>query len=238
MVRKRTLLLTVAGLLCAAAVYAIGVLAVGRFGSTQARIVGTTALLAAFSLLAFPAVVLTEQRRAPRLALATATVAGAGAVLAITALWWPSSVTGRAALTGAVVAAAVTQSAALSARRSSDEPPHLRHLYRASVVTAVVLAAMLVVQIWGSLHSPGYGRAIGVMVVLDALVVALQPVLGRLRPPAAHYRLRLTLETEEAPLLDVDAPDLAAAAAKAIHEAERRGGHVRRLEVEAPVRPR
>jgi len=108
-VRKRTLLLTVAGLLCAAAVYAIGVLAVGRFGSTQARIVGTTALLAAFSLLAFPAVVLTEQRRAPRLALATATVAGAGAVLAITALWWPGSVTGRAALTGAVAAAAVTQ---------------------------------------------------------------------------------------------------------------------------------
>jgi hypothetical protein len=48
---KRLVLLAVAGLLTAAAALAIGILLFGDFGSTEGRILATTALLAGYGLL-------------------------------------------------------------------------------------------------------------------------------------------------------------------------------------------
>ena len=75
---KRILLLGVAGLLSATALLAIVILLAGHFGSTQGKILGSTALLAGYALLALPAVVLLDQGRDRRLALATASLAAAG----------------------------------------------------------------------------------------------------------------------------------------------------------------
>ena len=231
------LLVAAVVLLCAAALYALGVLAVGHFGRTEARIVGTMATLAGFSLLALPAVSLAEQGRALRLASLDALVACVAAAATVTAIWASGPDTGRAALTAAVLAAAVTQSAGLLARRRDDDVVVSR-LFATSVAVSAVLAAALVAQIWGEFDSEVYARVLGSLVVLDVLVVALQPLLARLRPVERHFCLRLTLDADVSPPVEIDAPDLATAAARAIRDAERRGEHVRRVDVELAARPR
>lgn len=224
--RKRTLLLLVAALLCAAALFALAVLLAGRFTHTEVRIIATTALLGAFALVAYPAIALAEQRRAARLATTAGSLAALGAVAGTAAVWWPGPGTGKLAATGVAAALAFAQFAALHARRRRDDPVLVLRLYASSVATGAVLAGMVVVLAWAQPDSAGYGRALGSVAVLDALAVALQPVLARLRPPSAHYRLRLELTDEERAVVDVDAPDLAAAAASAIRDVERRGRHV------------
>ena len=91
MTGRRILLLVVAGLLTASALLAIGILLVGHFGSTEGRILGTTALLAGYGIVALPAVMLLDQGRFRPLALASATLAVVGAVLALALVWTPSA---------------------------------------------------------------------------------------------------------------------------------------------------
>jgi hypothetical protein len=67
---KRFVLLAVADLLTAAAALAIGILLFGDFGSTEGRILATTALLAGYGLFALPAAVLRDQRRLAALTIA------------------------------------------------------------------------------------------------------------------------------------------------------------------------
>jgi len=62
---RRILLLCVAGLLSASALLAIAILLVGRFGSTEGKILGSTALLAGYGLIALPAVMLAAFLTAP-----------------------------------------------------------------------------------------------------------------------------------------------------------------------------
>ena len=84
---KRILLLGVAGLLSATALLAIAILVVGHFGSTQGKILGSTALLAGYGLVALPAAVLLDQGRSRMLGLATASLAAVGAAVALAAIW-------------------------------------------------------------------------------------------------------------------------------------------------------
>src|SRR5689334_8083938 len=84
---KRVVLLGVAGLLSASALLAIGILLAGRFGETEGRILGTTALLAGYGLIALPATILLDQGRLAGLSLAGLGLAGAGAALALAAVW-------------------------------------------------------------------------------------------------------------------------------------------------------
>jgi hypothetical protein len=67
---------------------------------------------------------------------------------------------------------------------------------------------------------------LGSVIVLDALAVALQPVLARARPTEQAYPLRLSLAGAEVVERSVPAPDFAAAAAKAIRSEERAGRRV------------
>jgi hypothetical protein len=183
MVSRRALLLAVAALLCAAALFAIGVLLVGHFGRTEARIVGTTAVLVAISLLALPSVVLAEHRRAPVLADAGLAAAAIAAVLAVTTIWTPGDLLGKLTATAVTAAAFGTQAAALLARQDPADPPVVHRLYLASLASALALGAMIVTLTWAQFDSPAYGRALGSVAILDALLVALQPLLARLRPP-------------------------------------------------------
>ena len=231
MVSRRRLLLGIAGLLCAAALFAIGVLLLGRFGRTEGRIVGTTAALAGISLLALPAVVLLEQRRRQRFAAVNVATAVVAAVAAVLVIWWSGETQGRIAVTAAVCAAVTTQAVALLARRRPTDPRVVGRLYPASLASGAVVATLVVVLTWARIDSPGYGRVLGSFLVLDVLLVALQPLLARLRPPAHHYVLRVTLAEGRSPVVEVDAPDVAAAAAQAIRIEEGRGGHVTALRV-------
>jgi hypothetical protein len=235
MIGKRAVLLGVAGLLSVSALLAIGILLFGRFGETEGRILATTALLAGYGILALPAAVLLEQGRRPALPIGVAALSGAGALLAVTSVWWssgPPDTLGKAMGTVTVFAVAATQTAALSARRPRQDPKGVRRLFAVSIVLAGVIAVMFALLLWTETDGGASFRALAAIVVLDVLVVALQPILARARPVLPVHHLRIALESGETVALDVAAPDLATAAARAIRRLEGEGRPVVTLAVE------
>ena len=183
--KKRILLLGVAGLLSATALLAIGILLAGHFGSTQGRILGSTALLAGYGLLALPAVVLLDQGRCRRLALASASLAAAGAAVALAGIWSDSETLGKTVGSVTAFALAGTQISALIARRRRADPHVVRRLFAVSSGTAVVAASLFAVLVWTQPNGSLAPRLLGSLVVLDLLLVALQPILARAATPAS-----------------------------------------------------
>jgi hypothetical protein len=233
MSRRRLLLLGVAALLSLSALLAIAILLVGRFGSIEGRILGTTALLAGYGLVALPGVVLLDRGRARRLAQTTATLSAVAAALALASVWGASDTDamGRSVGTATVFALAAAQTSALAARRQERDPGSVRRLYAASCATAVAVATAGAVLIWGNPHDAVYLRLFGALVVLDLLIVALQPVLARARPTPTPHRFAVVLSSGETFSVTIEGGDLASAAAKAIRAAEHGGGRVVRLDV-------
>lgn len=233
--RKRILLLVVAGLLSASALLAIGILLLGHFGRTEGRILGTTALLAGYGLVGLPATVLVDQRRSRRLAAGGLVLAAVGASLALVAVWTNASDDfGRTVGTMTAFALASAQSCALAARRRERDPAVVRRLFALSLTLAFAVAATLTALLWAGTMRGGYVRGLGALAVLDLLVVALQPILARARPVEAPHRLRIVVERGEPFVMDVEAADLAAAAAKAIRTLERDGHRIVSIEVGGP----
>jgi hypothetical protein len=231
---RRVVLLVVAALLTAAAALAIAILLFGDFGSTEGRILATTALLAGYGLLALPAAILRDRRRAPALTAVVLALVAAAASLAIAAVWTDSGSDELGKLMGAVNGwlVASVQWAALTLRSGRDDTRLVRVLFVASSALAAVLALMVTVLLWAGIGSERYGRAFGSLLVLNVLLVALQPLLARARPRTTTYRLRVRVATDEAAEVTVEAPDLAAAAAKAIGLVERAGTRVVGLDVQ------
>lgn len=231
---RRALLLGVAGLLSGSALLAIGILLAGRFGETERRILATTMLLAVYGLVALPGVVLLDQGRRRLLALATVMLTTLAAGLALASVWALSDVDalGKSVGTATVLAVAAAQSAALAARRQDRDPRVVRSLYAASCATVALAAAAVTALVWAEPNDVVYARLLGALVVLDLLLVALQPVLARARPslPAAHH-FAVVLASGEVLQVAIDGGDLATAAARAIRAAERGGAHVVRLDV-------
>jgi hypothetical protein len=188
MKRRRMLLLGVVGLLCAAALLAIAILLMGRFGQTERRIMGTTLLLAGYGVVALPGVVLLDQARARMLAVATVALAGTAAALGVISIWGFSDVDalGKSVGTATVLALAAAQAAALTARRSERDPPAVRELFAASCVTVALAAGTAVMLLWTQPSASLYARVLGALVVLDLLLVALQPVTAGLGPGSAR----------------------------------------------------
>lgn len=231
---KQIVLLAVAGLLSVSGAIAIGILLFGDFGQTEGRVLATTGLLAAYGLLALPAAMLVDQGRLPALAVLVLALALAGASLAVSAVWTssPPDALGNAVGTVTAFLVAGAQVSALVLRRPERDRTLVRWLFAMSSVLAVVLAAMFTLLLWAAeVESERYGRVLAAVVVLDLLAVALQPTLSRARPKATVIGLQLLLESDEVRDIEVLAPDLAAAAAKAIRQIEREGHHVVRLEV-------
>jgi hypothetical protein len=230
---KQVLLLAVAGLLSVSGAIAVGILLFGEFGQTEGRVLATTGLLAAYGLLALPAAMLVDRRRLPVLAMVVVTLAVAGALLAVSAVWTssPSDVHGNAVGTVTAFLVASAQVSALLLRRPERDRALVRWLFALSCVLAAAAAAMLTVVLWAKIDSERYARVLAAVVVLDVLAVALQPTLARARAEGTVIRLRLLLESGETRDIGVLAPDLAGAAAKAIRQSEREGHRVVRVEV-------
>lgn len=236
MTGRRILLLCVAGLLSASALLAIAILLVGRFGSTEGKILGSTALLAGYGLIALPAVMLFDQGRLRALALATASLAAVSAALALASVWTPShpEALGRSMGTATVLALACTQVSILSARRRERDSVVVRRLFAASCGTGALAAVAASALLWAQPHAGTYPRLLGALVVLDLALVALQPVLARARPAGPVHRLRVVRSAGEPVDVTIEGGDLATAAAKAIRSVERDGSRVVALEVGEP----
>lgn len=223
---RRTLLLAVAALMCSAAALAIGILLLGDFGGTEGRILATTLLLAVYGALAVPAAILWDQRRLPALAAACAALSAVGASLNVFAVWSEGAGDefGKmiATVTFFLVAAVVT--AALATRS-------LHRLFFPSVALAAIAASMATAAVWAETEREGYLRLLGAVVVLDVLLVALQPLLLRARRDPRVRQLRIADTAGHTTDVTVQADSLADGAAKAIRYVERQGRHVRSLEV-------
>jgi len=233
MTRRRVLLLTVAVLLSVSAVLAIAVLLIGRFGSAEGRILGSTALLGGFGLVALPGVVLLDKERARWLAVAGVACAALASVLALVAIWSPSSsdTLGRTVGSAAVVAVAFSQVCALTARRATGDPASVRRLFAASCATAALASILAVTFVWSNPHGTLAPRMLGALVVLDLLLVALQPILARARPGVVVHRFEIVLASGERVAVSVMGGDVASAAARAIRSVERERGSVVGLNV-------
>jgi hypothetical protein len=230
---RRILLLVVAGLLTASALLAIGILLMGRFGSTEGRILGTTALLAGYGIVALPAVMLLDQGRYRPLSLASATLAAFGAVFALALVWTPSAGESFGKTVGSVTVFAVmcAQASALAFRRQDRDPPVVRRLFALSCGTGGLIAVTGTAMFWANPNGGFYPRLFGALVVLDLLLVALQPILARARPSGPVHRLRVVVAAGEAVTVTIEGGDLATAAAKAIRSVERKGGRVTGIEM-------
>lgn len=216
---RRILLQGIVASLTATALLAVGILLFGDFGETEGRILGTTAMLAGYGLLALPAGFLLDQGRLRGLAWALLALAVAGFSLGATAVWTDAGdAFGRVVLTVTVFAVAATQTAAqLAGRRTT------RTLFPLSVGLVLVVALMATAAAWGEVESGVYWRVLGAIAVLDVLTVALQPILTAGRAGRAAYRLRVAVGGGEEVELTVEAADFAAAAAEAIRGVERNG---------------
>jgi hypothetical protein len=229
---RRVLLLGVAALVSAAAALAIGILLFGDFGATEGRILATTALLAGYGLLALPAVILQDQRRLPSLAAPVVALAVGAAAMSIAAVWQnePHDLLAKAigTVTGWLVASA--QVSALAARQREQDPRLVRRFFTGSSALAAVIAAMFTGLLWAEIDREGYIRIFAALVVLDVLLVALQPILARARPTERVHRLRILVAPAETVELSVEAPDLATAASKALRTLDRAGRRALLLE--------
>jgi hypothetical protein len=227
----------VVGIVVAASVTAltaVGILLFGEFGTTEARILTTTALIAAYGLLALPIGFLIDQGRHRTLARTALLIPVAGFAASVATLWTDDApaALGNATLTLTALAIASAQTAALVARLSPDAAPIARRLLAVATGLGFLAAGMLGVAAWAGIEQGGYFRVLGAVAVLDVLAVVLHVVLARSPPRVTAYWARVTVDRDEVVETTVDAADLATAAAKAIRSAERSGHQVTGLTIQ------
>ena len=193
---KRGLLVAAVLSLAATAALAILILLFGDFGSTEGRILGTTAAISFFSLLALPGGILLEHRRAQALGVASIALAAGAFVLVLAWIWTSGNSETLARLAGAATAfaAAATQVAGLTARSRDTDPSSVRFAYAGASGLALVLASMTTFAIYEEVDSEGFYRVLAALAVLDVFLVVLQPFLPR-RRRASSWRERPSRST-------------------------------------------
>lgn len=223
----RVLLLAVAGVMIAAAALAIGILLFGDFGGTEGRILLTTVLLAVHGALGVPSAILRDRRRLPWLVRAGVALVAAAAALNVAAVWLePDGETfGKSVGTAWALLVPTVVTSALAAA------PRRHRLFVPSTALGYLAGSLLIVALWAEVDDGAFLRALGAVVVLLVLFVALQPLLLRAQRQRVLRPLRLVDETGEAIDVVVAADSPADAAARAIRDAERAGRSVRSIEL-------
>jgi hypothetical protein len=203
---KRFFALVLVIALCTSAFLAIGILLLGEFDETQARILVTTGLIGFFSLLALPGGVLLDQGRCATLAWTTIGLAVFSFVVAMNLTWGDADSENlwRVAGSATAVTGAFSQSAASTSRRRSADTSGVGVLYLLSLGSVSLLGLLILTAIWDMIDHEGFYRFLGAVAVLNLLLVLLQPVARRLggtamAPPAERarediYRLAFTLK--------------------------------------------
>jgi hypothetical protein len=202
---KRLFALVLVFALSASALLAIGILLLGEFDETQARILVTTGLIGFFSLLALPGGALLDQGRHAALAWTTIVLAALSFVIAMNLTWGDleSQNLWKVAGSATAVTGAFSQVATSTSRRRLTDTPAVRTLYLLSLGAVSLLAFLILLAIWEEIDGEGFYRFLGAVAVLNLLLVLLQPVARRLggaavaapgeRGSEETYRLAFTL---------------------------------------------
>jgi hypothetical protein len=237
---KRSFLIALVASMCATAALAIGILLFSEFDETSARILGSTAALSFFSLLALPAGALLDRRRMLPLAWASLAVTALALVLVLVLLWvdWDDLADWlwKSALTLTVFAIALAQAAATSGRVRPGDARAVRRLYAGAVALAAAVATMAAVATWAEIESDGYYRLLGALAVATLLATLLQPVVRRIEggpDPQGRlgaHRLCVTLADGRSLVEETRGRDFADAVARAVRAAEKQGSQVSKIE--------
>ncbi len=203
---KRLFALVLVFALCTSALIAIGILLLGEFDETQARILVTTGLIGFFSLLALPGGVLLDQGRHAGLAWTLIAVGVFSFVLALNLTWGDvdNENMWKVAGSATAVTGALAQAATAASRRRAGDSPGVGVLFLLSLGAVALLGVLILTAIWEGIEDAGFYRFLGAVAVVNLLLVLLQPVSRRLggKPTAAParraqddtYRLAFTLE--------------------------------------------
>jgi hypothetical protein len=224
--------------LLATAGLAIGFLLLADFNERTWKVIGTTALLSGFSLLALPGAALLDQGRAIALGWANLLLAAAGLTLSLVLVWSESNSERSWKVLAVLVAfgGAAAQASGTTARRRADDPRSVQLLYLGALAGGILLAALISLAAWQEIEDEGFYRFLGALAVAEVLAVVLQPILRRTtgRPPAPAARtgfsFTCTLDDGREVERVEDAPNFASAVASAIAELERSGASVLRIE--------
>jgi hypothetical protein len=226
-VGKRLFALALVVSLSASGLIAIGILLVGEFDETSARILATTGLIGLFSLLSLPAGVLLDRGRVQPLAWILIALAALSFLVAMTLVWgdiedekgW------KTALTLTLFTGAFSQTAATTSRRRETDTIGVDVLYLGSIAGAFLAAGVSTLAAWEEIDDSGYYRGLGALVVATLLTVLLQPAVRRAagKPPPPSER-RWTV------VFTVDRMPSEAAADEAKRTLERHGLRVERVE--------
>jgi uncharacterized membrane protein YeaQ/YmgE (transglycosylase-associated protein family) len=219
--------------LVATALLAIGVLLLAEFDETTWKIIGTTALLSALSLLAMPAAALLDRDRAVWLAWLTFALAGWGLAHTLYLLWAETDEGGRLLVTVVAFAVAGSQASATTSRLRDDDSGAVATLYLFGVAGSVLAALLVSYPVWRDVEGSMYYRLLAALAVAVVLVTILQPILrrsSRESSPGPRFWVLVTTGDGRTVRRGVDGADFAAAAAVAIREVEASGARVVRLE--------
>jgi hypothetical protein len=235
---KRTFLRVLIASLLATAALAIGFLLLADFNERTWKVIGTTALLSAFSLLGLPGAALLDQGRAALLGWANLLLAAVGLTYSLALLWSESDRGWKLLVFVVAFAGAAAQASGTTARRRAEDPPSVDLLYVAALAGAVVLASLISLAAWQEIEDEGYYRFLGALAVAEVLMTILQPILRRTaaRPKpspagaATSFSFTCTLDDGREVRRKDNAPDFATAVAAAITELERSGDKVLKVE--------
>jgi uncharacterized membrane protein YhaH (DUF805 family) len=219
--------------LTATAMLAIGVLLFGDFGDTSGKIVLTTALLSAASLLGMPGAALLDARRAVWLGWLTLALAGYSLVHSLLLLWTDEETGWKVLLTAVFFTVACSQASATTSRMRDADPRSVRLLWIAGMGGSFLAALLASVAAWAEVDSEGYYRVLAAVAVAVLLATLLQPILRRAaREGTEPQRFVLGLMLLDGRQVErtVEAPDFAEACASAIRELEGSGERVVRVE--------
>jgi len=230
---KRVLVFVTITSLAATAALAIGVLLLGDFRDTEARVLLTTLAISFSGLLALPAAVLLEQGRSTTLAGATIALTAALFAAFEYMLWLADDSESGWKIVGTLAAAAVasTQISAQTTRLRAGDRQSVRAVFYSAVSLVVLITVMVVAAIWEEIDDSGYYRTLAALAVLNVFLFVVQPLLRRLGPTAdGAFRVRLATEPGGDEELQLTGRDFADAVARAIRKLEREGRRVTSLE--------
>lgn len=219
--------------LAATAALAIGVLLLGDFRDTEARVLLTTLAISFSGLLTLPAAVLLEQGRSTTLGGATIALTAALFATFEYMLWLADDSESGWKIVGTLAAAAVasTQTSAQTTRLRAGDRQSVRAVFYSTVSLVVLIAVMVMAAIWEEIDDGGYYRILAALAVLNVFLIVVQPLLRRLGPAAGGaFRVRLAIEPGGVQEVELGGRDFADAVARAIRKLEREGSRVTRLE--------
>ncbi|MDA0874833.1 MAG: hypothetical protein O3C45_07185 [Bacteroidetes bacterium] len=182
------------GFLILTALLAIFSILTDSFGKTQAKILGTSSIISAASILAMACAAFLERKRIPWLGFSGIAAAVIAAVLSIAAIWIEIQDRDfmRVIMTFVVAAVGMAHAFLLVLPKLDSNQEWVQ---KASSTVIGTLCTLIIILIWGDFNSEWYARILGVLGILTGLVTLAVPLMMRLRKEN-HGTLRTLSLTE------------------------------------------